>query len=50
VGNDGGAIGGTAELFVDRDTKVVIAYCANVNSVAGRPLRVMSAMTPIFDP
>jgi CubicO group peptidase (beta-lactamase class C family) len=50
VGNDGGAIGGTAELFVDRDTKVVIAYCANVNTVAGRPLRVMEAMTPIFDP
>jgi CubicO group peptidase (beta-lactamase class C family) len=50
VSNDGGAIGGTAELFVDRDTKVVIAYCANVNSVAGRPLRVMAAMTPIFDP
>jgi CubicO group peptidase (beta-lactamase class C family) len=50
VGNDGGAIGGTAELFVDRDTKVVIAYCANVNTVAGRPLRVMTAMIPIFDP
>jgi serine beta-lactamase-like protein LACTB len=50
VGNDGGAIGGTAELFVDRDTRVVIAYCANVNTVAGRPLRVMAAMTPIFDP
>ena len=50
VSNDGGAIGGTAELFVDRDTKVVIAYCANVNTVAGRPLRVMAAMTPILDP
>jgi serine beta-lactamase-like protein LACTB len=50
VGNDGGAIGGTAEFFVDRDTRVVIAYCANVNTVAGRPLRVMTAMTTIFDP
>jgi CubicO group peptidase (beta-lactamase class C family) len=50
VSNDGGAIGGTAELFVDRDTRVVIAYCANVNTVPGRPLRVMTAMTPIFDP
>jgi serine beta-lactamase-like protein LACTB, mitochondrial len=50
VSNDGGAIGGTAELFVDRDTKVVIANCANVNTVPGRPLRVMAAMTTIFDP
>jgi len=50
VRNDGGAIGGTAELFVDRDTKVVIAYCTNVNTVGGRPLRLMAVMTPIFDP
>jgi hypothetical protein len=48
--DDGGAIGGTAEFIIDRDTRVV-AYCTNVDrATKSSPLRVRAAMMPIFDP